>query len=125
MSEKTPTTASSPSGDFHTQANLTQTLNTIALEHFKSTHKSDKGKEVALPQFMAEALHMTLSNIAGAINGDPFYETHWRNAGEYSLVVANILRKAKKDKEAAKKEAVEKEKTNGQNNSDITLEEVK
>ena len=108
MSQVTSENPSSPSGDFHTQSNLTQTLNTIATEHFKGTHKNEGSDKVALPQFMAEALHMAFSNVAGALNGNPFHRGHWSNAAAYFQVVANILEKGENAKKAAEELTLEK-----------------
>lgn len=86
-----------PNGDFHTHANLTQALVSITAEHFKNTHANADNTPVAMPAFMAEAVHMIFSNIAAASNGNPFFIAHWQNAATYCQAVANILSKTKRE----------------------------
>jgi len=78
-------------GDFHTQANLSQTLNAIVNQHYNSVH-SDK----QMPQFMLEAIHMICHKLARIANGNPYYVDSWQDIAGYSQLVVEILEKAHK-----------------------------
>lgn len=80
-------------GDFHTQANLTQTLETIIVQHYNSIHADAEGKVTPLPHFMAEAIHMICHKLARIANGNPYYDDSWHDIGGYSELVVEILRK--------------------------------
>jgi hypothetical protein len=76
-------------GDFHTQANLSQTLKAIVNQHYSSVH-SDK----PMPQFMLEAIHMICHKLARIANGNPYYVDSWQDIAGYSQLVVDILEKA-------------------------------
>jgi hypothetical protein len=78
-------------GDFHTQANLSQTLKSIITQHYYSVH----GK--ALPSFMAESLAMICHKIARIVNGNPMYKDSWVDVCGYSQLVIDILNKAEEN----------------------------
>ena len=125
MTEVEETKVSTPSGDFHTQANLTQTLNAIVTEHFRVTHQNEEEQKKVLPNFMAEAIHMILSNISNVANGDPLHKAHWKNAAAYCQVVINILEKVEKEQDLmAQKALQEYEKAKVDKTNDTTPEKV-
>lgn len=76
-------------GDFHTQANLSQTLKSIINQHYASVHGG------AMPHFMAEALAMICHKIARIANGNPMYTDSWVDISGYSQLVVDILEKSK------------------------------
>lgn len=78
-------------GDFHTQANLTQTLNSIVNTHFNSVHAGDGAQ---LPHFMAESIHMICHKLARIANGNPYYADSWQDIAGYAQLVVDILEKA-------------------------------
>jgi hypothetical protein len=86
-------------GSFHTQANLTQTLNAIITNHYASTHTTSDGKPAALPNFMAEAMHMICHKIARIVNGNPLYADSWHDIAGYATLIVDILEEANKPKE--------------------------
>ena len=97
-------------GNFHTQANLTQTLNAVFTQHYMSVHKDEEGKVTPLPHFMAEAVHMICHKLARIANGNPYYDDSWQDIAGYSQLVVNILQQAAAEaqqKQQAAKEAVE------------------
>lgn len=75
-------------GDFHTQANLSQTLKAIVNQHYNSVHGE------AMPNFMAESLAMICHKIARIVNGNPIYADSWQDIAGYAQLVVNILEKA-------------------------------
>ncbi len=83
-------------GNFHTQANLTQTLESIITQHYLSVHANEEGKAPPLPHFMAEAIHMICHKLARIANGNPYYADSWHDIGGYSELVVNILEESKK-----------------------------
>jgi len=72
-------------GNFHTQANLSQTLKSIITQHYISVHKE------VMPNFMAESLAMICHKIARIANGDPTYVDSWQDIAGYSQLVVDIL----------------------------------
>ena len=78
-------------GNFHTQANLSQTLNSIVQQHYYSTHANPDGTVEPLPQFMLEAIHMICHKLARIANGDPSYVDSWQDIAGYSQLVVDIL----------------------------------
>lgn len=75
-------------GNFHTQANLSQTLKSIINQHYVSVHKE------VMPNFMAEALSMICHKIARIANGNPTYVDSWQDIAGYSQLVVDILNKS-------------------------------
>jgi hypothetical protein len=104
MTEKTLPSVSKH-GNFHTHANLTQTLDTIITQHFNDIRATSAAATPKLPQFMAEAVHMICYNLAGAINGNPFEAESWQSIAEYSLATVEIIKQAQATEEARKAEA--------------------
>ena len=98
-------------GDYHTLANLTQTLNKIINQHYTAVKSVEGQPPQQLPHFMAESLHMICQKIARAVNGDPGHIDSWEDIAGYSLRVVEILKKqeaaALQQALAAKKEAEE------------------
>ena len=86
-------------GDFHTQANLSQTLKSIITQHYISIHNE------AMPNFMAEALAMISHKIARIANGNPLYKDSWVDIIGYTQLVVDILEKAEKQAEEQLKPA--------------------
>jgi hypothetical protein len=78
-------------GNFHTQANLTQTLITIITQHHNSVHADEDDKVVPLPHFMMESIHMICHKLARIANGNPYYADSWHDIGGYSQLVVQIL----------------------------------
>lgn len=76
-------------GDFHTQANLSQTLKSIVNQHYASVHGE------AMPNFMAEALAMICHKVARIANGNPLYADSWVDIAGYAQLVVDILDKSK------------------------------
>lgn len=75
-------------GDFHTQANLSQTLKAIVMQHYVNIHNE------SMPNFMAESLAMICHKIARIVNGNPMYKDSWVDIAGYSQLVVDILDKA-------------------------------
>jgi hypothetical protein len=81
-------------GNFHTQANLTQTLITIITQHYNSIQANavDADVRVApMPHFMMESIHMICHKLARIANGNPYYADSWHDIGGYSQLVVQIL----------------------------------
>jgi hypothetical protein len=78
-------------GNFHTQANLTQTLIAIINQHYNSVHANEEGKVAPLPHFMMESIHMICHKLARIANGNPYYADSWHDIGGYSQLVVQIL----------------------------------
>jgi hypothetical protein len=78
-------------GNFHTQANLTQTLTAIIDQHYNSVHRDEDGVINPLPHFMKESIHMICHKLARIANGNPYYEDSWHDIGGYSQLVVQIL----------------------------------
>lgn len=76
-------------GDFHTQANLSQTLKSIINQHYTTVHNE------AMPNFMAESMAMICHKIARIANGNPLYTDSWVDISGYAQLVVDILEKAK------------------------------
>jgi hypothetical protein len=72
-------------GNFHTQANLSQTLKSIINQHYVSVHGE------IMPNFMAESLAMICHKIARITNGNPTYVDSWQDIAGYSQLVVDIL----------------------------------
>lgn len=87
-------------GNFHTQANLTQTLNTIIQQHYRAIHTDDKGNPEQMPQFMAEAIHMICHKLGRIANGNPYYDDSWKDIAGYSQLVVDILKQAQAQAQA-------------------------
>lgn len=77
--------------EFHTQANLSQTLNAIIKEHYNAINK-DTGKP--LPNFVAEATQQICHNLAAVVNSSYADTQKWEKISYYSQAVVNILKKA-------------------------------
>lgn len=90
-------------GNFHTQANLCQTLDKIIKQHYCAIHPDQP-----MPEFMAEAIHMICHKLARIANGNPFYDDSWHDIGGYSQLVVDILR----DNAAAEEVNTKKEMVN-------------
>lgn len=99
MIEETLKERGSNYGSFHTQANLSQTLNAIITNHYASTHVNAEGQPTAMPNFMAEAMHMICHKMARIVNGDPLYADSWHDIAGYATLVVDILEEANKPKE--------------------------
>jgi hypothetical protein len=97
-------------GNFHTQANLTQTLITIITQHHNSVHADEDGKVTPLPHFMLESIHMICHKLARIANGNPYYADSWHDIGGYSQLVVQIL----ESQLAQVNEAQEQEQKQGQ-----------
>jgi hypothetical protein len=78
-------------GNFHTQANLTQTLMSIITQHYTSTHRDGGDVAPPLPHFMMESIHMICHKLARIANGNPYYADSWHDIGGYSQLVVEIL----------------------------------
>ena len=89
---------SSNYGDFHTHANLSQTLKAIITQHYYSIHKQ------AMPSFMAESLAMICHKIARIVNGNPMYSDSWLDIAGYAQLVVGILDKAASENTLTKEE---------------------
>lgn len=89
-------------GNFHTQANLAQTLTAIIAQHYMSVHKESNQP---LPHFMAEAIHMICHKLARIVNGNPFYSDSWHDIGGYSQLVVQILEEAQRNEAIAAEKA--------------------
>ena len=98
MIEETLKERGSNYGDFHTSANLTQTLNAIITQHYYSVHSTKTTQAPPLPHFMAEAIHMICHKLARIANGDPHYVDSWHDIGGYTQLVVNILEEAAQPK---------------------------
>lgn len=83
-------------GDFHTLANLCQTLNSIIVQHYVSTHQTSEGNVQPMPQFMAESIHMICHKLARIANGNPYHMDSWKDIAGYALLPVEILEKAHK-----------------------------
>jgi hypothetical protein len=83
-------------GNFHTQANLSQTLSSIISQHYKAIHVNESGEVEPMPQFMAEAIHMICHKLARISNGNPYYVDSWQDIAGYSQLVVDILEENKK-----------------------------
>ena len=79
-------------GNYHTLANLTQTLNKIINQHYTAVNSVEGQPAQQLPHFMAESLHMICQKIARAVNGDPSHIDSWEDIAGYSLRVVEILK---------------------------------
>lgn len=83
-------------GNFHTQANLTQTLVAIITQHYASTRKTEqKDATAVMPHFMQEAIHMICHKLARIANGNPYYPDSWTDISGYATLVVNILEQAR------------------------------
>lgn len=76
---------------FHTQANLSQTLNAILLQHYNDLNKKEDQPTTSLPAFVLESLHQISFNLAGVVNNDFSNINYWRNISAYSELVQEIL----------------------------------
>lgn len=102
-------------GNFHTQANLSQTLYGIIIQHYASTHKTEDSNTSHLPNFMSEALHMICIKIAQITNGNPSHIPSWEGVAEYAQLAADVLsdyEKLVKQKEAEARAEAEKNESN-------------
>ena len=78
-------------GNFHTQANLTQTLIAIITQHYNSTHRDEGKVTPPLPHFMMESIHMICHKLSRIANGNPYYADSWHDIGGYAQLVVQIL----------------------------------
>lgn len=95
-------------GNFHTQANLAQTLNSIITQHYASIQGAENPQAGKMPHFMAEAVHMICHKLARIANGNPYYDDSWHDIAGYSQLVVDILRKHQEEQALAAKIAAEK-----------------
>ena len=91
-------------GEFHTQANLSQTLKTIITHHYNSVHTDAQGKVETMPHFMQESLHMICHKLARIANGNVYYVDSWQDIAGYAQLVVDILEKANAKQEAAQQD---------------------
>lgn len=75
-------------GDFHTLANLSQTLMAVFTKHYVSLHPDQ-----SLPGFMVEAVHMICHKLARIANGNPYHLDSWQDIAGYSQLVVDLLEK--------------------------------
>lgn len=97
-------------GNFHTHANLTQTIQNIMNQHYRSVHTSEEKNAADLPLFISEAIHMICHNLASTANGNAMFPEHWKEIAIYANNVAEILEQAhlqaqKKAAELAEKQS--------------------
>jgi hypothetical protein len=79
-------------GNFHTQSNLSQTLNTIIKQHYADLNPETKDQ---LPNFVSEAIQHICYNLAGVVNNS-YIDTHnWENISYYSQAALHIIKDAK------------------------------
>lgn len=81
-------------GNYHTMANLSQTLNAIVLKHYNTVNKKEDGSAPPLPNFIAESMHMICLKIARIANGNIYHADSWVDIAGYATLVANILNEA-------------------------------
>lgn len=105
MLDKTLEQRGNTYGNFHTHANLTQTLNAIINQHYISVQEAAGNKPEPLPNFMAESIHMICHKLARIANGNPYYADSWHDIAGYSQLVVEILEESVK----AQKEAVQQD----------------
>lgn len=91
-------------GNFHTHANLSQTLSTIAKQHYSAVRAVPGQPAPQLPNFMAEALHMICHKLARICNGDPNHVDSWHDIAGYSQLVVQILTEQQQLAEKAAKD---------------------
>ncbi len=83
-------------GNFHTQANITQTLNAIFMQHYNSVNSAEGKQPEPLPNFMLEALHMIFHKIGRIANGNPYNADSWHDIAGYAELVVEIIEEAQK-----------------------------
>lgn len=91
-------------GSFHTQSNLSQTLNKIVTQHYISVRAVPGQPVPQVPNFMAESLHMICHKMARICNGNEKHIDSWQDIAGYAQLVVNILTE---DEEKAKEEPSE------------------
>jgi hypothetical protein len=84
-------TRSKDYGNFHTLANLSQTLNSIIAQHYNNVQQQEF---TPMPHFMAEALQMICHKISRIVNGNIYYDDSWKDIAGYAQLVVDILEKA-------------------------------
>lgn len=83
-------------GNFHTFANLSQTLNNIILQHYANTHVNSEGKVQPMPEFVMEAIHMICHKLSRIANGNPYHLDSWQDIAGYALLPVQIIEGAQK-----------------------------
>lgn len=78
-------------GNFHTQANLSQTLSKIVTQHYVSVRAVQGQPLPQVPNFMAESLHMICHKMARICNGNENHVDSWYDIAGYAQLVVNIL----------------------------------
>lgn len=81
-------------GDFHTFANLSQTLYSILITHYTEVETKRNGKAAPLPPFIQESLRMICHKLARIGNGNPYYKDNWVDIAGYAELVVQILDKS-------------------------------
>lgn len=94
-------------GNFHTHANLTQTLCKIVEQHYTAVNTVEGQPPQALPHFMSEALHMICSNVSSVVNGNANSQDNWKGIAEYAVQVVKILEAVELQQKAAAQESSE------------------
>ena len=79
-------------GNFHTQSNLSQTLNAIIKQHYADLNPETKDQ---LPNFVAEAIQQICYNLAGVVNNSYVETRNWENISYYSQAALAIIKDAK------------------------------
>lgn len=92
-------------GNFHTLANLTQTLQTIIMQHYMSVHGTKENPAPQMPHFMAESIHMICHKLSRIANGNPMHADSWHDIGGYAELVVDIIKKAEEQQQKAIAEA--------------------
>lgn len=90
-------------GNYHTLANLSQTLNKIINQHYTAVHSVEGQPAPQLPNFMAESVQMICQKIARIANGNIQHIDSWEDIAGYALRVVEILQEHERAQvEAAK-----------------------
>jgi hypothetical protein len=81
-------------GNYHTMANLSQTLYSILVQHYSTIHAAEDGTVQQLPNFMTESLQMICRKMARIANGNIYHVDSWDDIAGYATLVSNILKDA-------------------------------
>ena len=79
----TLTERSNTHGNYSSHSIISQNIKS-AMRHTPNWHK--------LPEDMKESLEMIALKMARILNGDPFYDDHWRDLSGYAQLVLNRIK---------------------------------
>jgi len=81
-------TRTSHTGNFATQAALSQVLKNTIMQHYFTVVPNRS----SMPPVVAESLAMICHKLARIANGDPFYIDSWRDVEGYAKLAVDFLK---------------------------------